>query len=424
VAIGELSQGWQRLYEAHGQAREGRLFDLTVPVEKGLPSIIFTLNWDSPGGDLTLRLRDPNGKLVTPALDLRAPTHHQLRVRDPQAGNWTALLQVEKPTDEYHLMVSAKTPTTLIAAVGGDPATRGTGQAVPIYGILTDQRPIAGAKVMAYVAGPDGSSTVQELFDDGAHDDGKANDGLYAADFTATNAAGGYVVKLMAEGVNNRGEPFIRHAQSGFNVRHRAIYLWENDSETALDVARLLESNDWLVDRVHLRAVPAHDLRRYALAIIGPETGYHGTFHAPDIGGLLLQYPLPVLGMGEGGAAFFAQADLRIGWPQTWYSTNHEVYAVISSARYWQLPYAIDLPAVAPIAKLYPEALTELGVYVPEPGSSLELIAREVKDQRHYSVIRENRRERSFILWGYNAGPRAMTPSGQELFVNVAQSLR
>ncbi|MCB0120800.1 MAG: hypothetical protein KDE58_01080, partial [Caldilineaceae bacterium] len=66
----------------------------------------------------------------------------------------------------------------------------------------------------------------------------------------------------------------------------------------------------------------------------------------------------------------------------------------------------------------------ELGVYVPEPGGSLELIAREVKDQRHYPVIRENRRERSFLLWGYNAGPSAMTESGQELFVNVAQSLR
>jgi hypothetical protein len=128
--------------------------------------------------------------------------------------------------------------------------------------------------------------------------------------------------------------------------------------------------------------------------------------------------------MGEGGAAFFAQADLRIGWPQTWYSTNHEVAAVTPAARYWHLPYAIPIPAPAPLVQLYPAPLTELGVYVAEPGGSLELIAREAKDARHYPVIRENRRERSFILWGYNAGPGAMTETGRALFVNVAQSLR
>ena len=189
-------------------------------------------------------------------------------------------------------------------------------------------------------------------------------------------------------------------------------------------VARLLEAHDWLVDRVHLRAVPTIDLRNYALVIIGPETGERGDFHAPDVAGLLLQYPLPVLGMGEGGAAFFELADLRIGWSNTWYSSNNEIFAVAPSARYWQLPYAIDLGATAPLVKLYPGPLTELGVYVPEPGGSLELIAREVKDQHHYPVIRENRRERSFLLWGYNAGPSAMTKSGQALFVNVAQSLR
>lgn len=423
VAIGELSQGWQRLYEAHGQARDGKIISLTIPVEKGLPTVIFTLNWDSPAGYLILRLLDPNGNAVTPAMDLRAPTHHQLRVHDPMAGDWTARIELERPATEYHLMVSAKTPTTLIAAVGGDPMPRGVGQIVPIFGILTDQRPIVGAKVIAYIAGPTGS-TLQELFDDGAHDDGKANDGLYAANFTETTTPGGYAVKLVAEGVNNQGERFVRYAQTGFSVLHRALYLWETDSEVALDVARLLEQNGWLVDRVHLRDVPALDLRRYALAIIGPETGYHGEFHAPDIAGLLLQHPLPVLGMGEGGAAFFTQADLHIGWMDTWYSSSHEVFAVAPSSRYWHLPHAVDLAAVAPVAKLYPESLTELGVYVPEPLGSLELIAREVTDQEHYPVIRENRRERSFILWGYNAGPNQMTESGQELFVNLTYALR
>ena len=73
---------------------------------------------------------------------------------------------------------------------------------------------------------------------------------------------------------------------------------------------------------------------------------------------------------------------------------------------------------------LYPKPLTELGVFVPKPLASLELIARERSNQEHYPVIRENRGERGFILWGYNAGPSQMTDSGRKLFVNVADSLR
>ncbi len=42
---------YRRIYEANGQAQEGKLFKLTVPVEKGMPLVISTLNWDSPFGD-------------------------------------------------------------------------------------------------------------------------------------------------------------------------------------------------------------------------------------------------------------------------------------------------------------------------------------------------------------------------------------
>ncbi len=277
--------------------------------------------------------------------------------------------------------------------------------------------------MVALVVEPQGS-TLQVLFDDGAHGDGKADDGLYAADFTATKAAGSYVAKLMAVGKNNAGEPFTRYAQVGFNIRHRALYLWESDPETALDVARLLGSNDWVVDRVHLRATATVDPLRYALLIIGPETGFHGVFHAPEVAAKFLQYPLPLLGMGEGGAAFFTLADLQINCGNAWYSDNNAVFAVTPASRYWQLPYAIPIPPVAPVVALYPKPLTELGVFVSKPSASLELIARERSDQNHYPVIRENRGERGFILWGYNAGPSQMTESGKALFVNVTHSLR
>ena len=156
--------------------------------------------------------------------------------------------------------------------------------------------------------------------------------------------------------------------------------------------------------------------------MIGPDTGSHGVFARPDIGGLLIQYPYPVLGLGQGGAAFFEQAGLAIGWSHTWVANHHIVYPVAPTTRYWQEPYLIELRDR--LAQVYAGPLEELGVYAPKPPSSLTPIARERTDQSHYPIIRETHGERSFILWGWSQGPRAMTDAGRELLVNISYSLR
>ena len=215
LAIGELSYGWQRLFD---QAMPSNSQNFMVDVPQGLPEAVFALNWSDPKGQVEiLDLLDPNGNPVKPDTVTNSKTHQQWRVRNPAGGAWRVYLRVLEQVDGMELLftLSGSSETTLIAGVGGDPQERGTGSAVPIYGILTDSRPIPGADVYALVTGG-GGSVVLQLYDDGKHGDGKPEDGLYANNLTKITVSGGYAVKLVASGQNNSKEAFTRYASTGF----------------------------------------------------------------------------------------------------------------------------------------------------------------------------------------------------------------
>ena len=435
IAVGELTHGLQRLAERTGSAQEPQTIEFQVAVDKGLPQAIFTLNWNDPLGYLELLLEDPSGMAVAPDAERRDDTHHQLVVESPSSGLWTVRIRILKPTAEYHFMLSGKTMTTLLAAVGGDPAQHTPYQYVTIYGVLTDRGPIgeSQADVFALVAGPGlapqqasaagtNETAFLQLYDDGAHGDGKAGDGLYA-NTLFVREPGGFTVKLVASGTNNQGETFLRYASTGFNVRPRAVYLWNEDVDTALDYESLLEANGWVVDLMTLEEAPTADFRPYALILVGPETGYHYDFDDKAAAATLAQWGTPILGLGEGGAALFSELNLFIDYGQTWFSSNNNVYAVDPGTIFWHEPLDIPVDPRDPLVQLYPKPLTELGVYIPDPVTGVTPIAREEKNQTHYPVVVETQGSRSFALWGYNAGPTSMTEDGRKLLVNVSHYL-
>jgi hypothetical protein len=77
--------------------------------------------------------------------------------------------------------------------------TGNSGDVVTIVGTLLNRTGgLSGATVEAEV-GYSGGSTTVPLFDDGLHNDGGANDGVYAADFGQTAVGGSYNVTIRAE---------------------------------------------------------------------------------------------------------------------------------------------------------------------------------------------------------------------------------
>jgi len=419
-AIGEQIGHQQRLWEKIGTFNGQEVFE--VPVERDLPEAIFAVNWDDPGSPIQMTLYDPDGQEVKPGYPgMRFQddiTHQQYRIRDPKDGVWVVKLRAREKTANYLFILSARSPTTMHLAFGLPPAKRAVGVSIPILVVLADSKPITGAEVWALVQGPN-ADIVQmlQLFDDGAHHDGRPDDGVYGNLFTNTNEAGAYMVKATGWGVNNYGEGFVRHRTGGFYVLPRVAYIWLDDLTTANGYRSLLQGNGFVVDFVHLDEVAGFDFFPYSLIVIGPETGDGDQWGTPGAVGNILQWRKPVIGLGEGGYAFFGQIELDIGYPYGWHKSEERTYVVDTTHQVWHSPYPIPVPRDRVIT-VYHQGTRQVGIRIIKPPADVILIGRESGNQTHYNLVQQTEQ---YLLWGFQAGPSAMTDEGRHLFINVAR---
>ncbi|MCC6644090.1 MAG: VWA domain-containing protein [Polyangiaceae bacterium] len=79
-------------------------------------------------------------------------------------------------------------------------AARHAGAPVRVVAALVDDGPVLGAELAAVVRTPGGEARRLSLLDDGAHGDGAAGDGVYAATIVDTAAPGVYRVEIDAQG--------------------------------------------------------------------------------------------------------------------------------------------------------------------------------------------------------------------------------
>jgi hypothetical protein len=256
-----------------------------------------------------------------------------------------------------------------------------------------------------------------ELLDDGLHGDGRAGDGIYAVDYLAGEMVGSYAVLGAAEGEDLEGRHFELFTSASFHLLPRALVVFSEDPFTAGSFAELLEQGGFSVDLAPVGAVPELFLPRYSLIVIGPETGNGAEWGTEDAAVAIINSEVPVLGVGDGGYAFFGQFGFGIGYPNGGHSTGTSIAWTNGSDAVWFRPYDIALPVgllalyTAPnprvdiLIEMAPGA-TVLGYYDADPAYANLLVDGEL-----------------YELWGFNAGPEAMTDTGRELFVNAAHRI-
>jgi len=208
-----------------------------------------------------------------------------------------------------------------------------------------------------------------------------------------------------------RGVAWVASAQSGFTV----AYVYSTDTATANAYKSLLESNQLRTDLVPMGSVRTTDFLRYSLIIIGPETGDLSSWGDQATLLNIERSGKPILGLGEGGYAFFGKLHLAIGWGEGWHGSGTAIYVMDPNQSFYQVPSPISVPSDR-ILRLY-TATKHIGIFVPTPSPYLILIGLEVEDKAHYPVIQQGR----FLLWGFQASPSAMTAVGQQLFVNISR---
>lgn len=225
-AVDEDVRGEQRFYYAEGFPTAGisisnkRLRIAYFEVEPGLDwmTVAFHANIDNGA---TVALFTPGNVQVMaapPLVTVRSdPKHSVYRIRLPQPGTWSYIVQPNAPAVEFFAVASA--PTSLTARIGPDQMTRRPGgdYSMPLRVWIADRLAVRGASVSGYVRRPDGVKTPITLSDNGLSVDGAANDGIYGLDYPAS-IPGAYYVKLTATGTSNAGEPYERSMSTGFVV--------------------------------------------------------------------------------------------------------------------------------------------------------------------------------------------------------------
>lgn len=207
----------------------------TINMEKGATEATFVVNYNwrgvPSGGPPAVTLWDPAGSILSPTIT--DDTHQIFKVPLPADGPWTVNIgragPVEFPNQgSYLIEASVKSKATLEVFLGLPPEKRKIGSSLPILAFLTDTEPIAGASISLQVMTPEVETALVVLpseevniglYDDGAHGDGKADDGIYGCMFTRTARTGVYDARVRADAYSPLVGNFHREARLAFNMR-------------------------------------------------------------------------------------------------------------------------------------------------------------------------------------------------------------
>jgi hypothetical protein len=162
--------------------------------------------------------------------------------------------------------------------------------------------------------------------------------------------------------------------------------------------------------------VTDQDLGKYNLLIVGPDTGSLDQWGSEAALSHIRQSERPVLGVGEGGYAFFGRLGLAIGWGNGAHGQGTSILWTAGGDPIWRYPYELDLREQK-ILQLYKENSPRVGIFLGNQPQGVQVFGFAAQDQRYADLIMESN---WWMLWGFQHGPEQMTPLGQDLFVNTA----
>ncbi len=239
--------GQQMLTFLRGVVQQGATDEKIVIIDPTVEQATFSIGWANGGSQLDLILEDPNSNVIDPTVAasnadieyVSGSNYAYYRIVSPTlvAGTWkmkitggtiaapSAGVSAAASEEQYTLQVLGKTVGaglnlhTYIDKINFQP-----GEPIKVSVTLSDNQPVTGSDVnVLAVVGPlyrasssvvssEGPTLFLDLYDDGAHGDGPANDGVYANTLPGSETAnkGTYNFSMFAW---NNGQTFARESQ-------------------------------------------------------------------------------------------------------------------------------------------------------------------------------------------------------------------
>ena len=211
----------------------------------GVGSSQVNLSWSE--GDLTLVLADSLGNVINEPTAAADPNigyfdlntgfglMASYQITDTLTGTWTYTITASalNQPEAYRLLV---VPATPIAVSGSVPAWLPNNSPIVVTATVTylATTPVTGGSVTAHIQRPDDTAETITLFDDGQHQDGIANDGVFGAIYDQTYTGGFYGILFTATGDYN-SETYERTAIAVLAIAPANASLNDQYSDSGID---------------------------------------------------------------------------------------------------------------------------------------------------------------------------------------------
>jgi hypothetical protein len=194
--------------------------------------------------------------------------------------------------------------------------------------------------------------------------------------------------------------------------KSKVAFLYDKDKDAAEAFKKLLDEAKLPTALIPVSDLGTADWKPYTLVVVGPDTRGAWAKAAAAVD----EAKKPTLGLGEGGAAFFAGLGTALGLPHVWHGRQTDLFACDAETSKFWTSSKIKLPESQVLA-VY-KASGHVGVYLPTPPEDVVLLGREANNATHYVLVQQGPRH---VLWGFTGPPGQMTPEGKQLFVHTCR---
>jgi hypothetical protein len=220
--------------------------------------------------------------------------------------------------------------------------------------------------------------------------------------------------------------PTVTHTQLGpegndFSaaVNGPVAYVYYTDTVSRDSFDSFLAARGFQIDLVPLSSTETFNFSGDRSIIIGSDTGSFNSWGTPAAVNNINGSGKRVLGVGEGGYAFFGQLSLVVGYPNGMRTLSRAAYVMDPTEPSFRCPNLISIPPDRTLA-IYSSDVDDIEIYISgTPPGGVSLIGSEPGDQTHYPLISQRVGSQVYFLWGFSGAPSAMTAAGQDLFINV-----
>lgn len=193
-------------------------------------------------------------------------------------------------------------------------------------------------------------------------------------------------------------------------------FIYYDDATSADSYKTFLEDNGFSVDLIHTVDIVDGMFSDYDIIIIGSDTGYLMNWEGSTAQVTAIDdSDLPIIGLGNGGFAFFGQGDgidIGCGWDNgnPFFSTRTQITVVDSDHKIFNKPNHIPSGTI----QIY--NIGSLGAYCIYSESDQVALGVDPSSSTQYLLMLEEER---YLFWGFDNSPDAMAIIGKYLFINI-----